>query len=75
MMKEHPTHEQITARARKIYVESGCLPRHDIDNWLQAEYELLQLPVRELAKLPPPKSRNNKRRYQSIPELVKVALL
>ena len=75
MMKEHPTHEEITARAREIYVESGCLPGHDLDNWLQAEYELLQLPVRELAKLPPPKFRNTKRRYKSVTEVVKVALL
>ena len=75
MMKEHPTHEQITARAREIYVASGRLPGHDLDNWLQAEYELLQLPVSELAKLPPPKSGKNKRRYKSVTEVVKVALL
>ena len=75
MIKEQPTHEEIAARAREIYVESGCLPGHDIDNWLQAEYELLQLPVCQLAKLPPPKSRKNKRRYKSVTEVVRVALL
>jgi hypothetical protein len=35
-----PTHEEIAHRARAIYEESGQLPGHDLDNWLQAETEL-----------------------------------
>ena len=35
-----PTHEEIAQRARAIYEESGSLPGHDLDNWLQAETEL-----------------------------------
>jgi hypothetical protein len=42
----HPTNTEITTRAREIYHASGCQPGHDMDNWLQAEYELRQLPVR-----------------------------
>jgi hypothetical protein len=59
MKPKSPSHAEIAARAQQLYQQSGCLPGHDVDNWLQAEYELLQLPVRELAKLPPPKPRKN----------------
>jgi hypothetical protein len=46
-----PTYEQIAARAYQIYLERGCQHGHDLDDWLQAEYELLQLPVDKLAKM------------------------
>jgi hypothetical protein len=39
--QEHkPTHEEIAARARAIYEQSGRLPGRDVQNWLQAEAEL-----------------------------------
>ena len=75
MSTTRPTHEEIAARAQEIYLESGRKPGHDLDNWLQAEYELMQLPIRELAKLPPPKPSNHKRRYKSVTEVVRLALL
>jgi hypothetical protein len=37
-----PTEEQIAARARAIYEARGSLPGHDLQNWLQAETELLR---------------------------------
>lgn len=74
-MKERPTHKQIAVRAREIFIESGCLAGHDVDNWLQAEYELLELPVRELAELPPPPPNKNKTRRKSVTEVVRLALL
>ena len=36
-----PTEEQIAARARAIYEMSGGAPGHDLENWMQAEAELL----------------------------------
>jgi hypothetical protein len=36
-----PTEEQIAVRARAIYEARGSLPGHDLENWLQAEMELL----------------------------------
>ena len=36
------THEQITERAYQIYLANGCQAGHAEDDWLQAEYELLQ---------------------------------
>jgi hypothetical protein len=36
-----PTEEQIAARARAIYEARGSSPGHDLENWLQAETELL----------------------------------
>lgn len=35
-----PTHDQIAARARAIYEQSGRVPGRDLQNWLQAEAEL-----------------------------------
>ena len=44
MKSKHPSEEEIRKRAREIYLEHGRKPGHDIDNWLQAEYELTRLP-------------------------------
>jgi len=46
-----PSPEQIRARAYQPYMERGQQPGHAMDDWLQAEYELLQLPVHKLAEL------------------------
>lgn len=73
---KHPviTQELIGARAYQIYLERGCQPNHDWDDWLQAEYELTQLPVRELVKLvealPPPE----KPKPKSLLEVVRLAM-
>jgi hypothetical protein len=75
MTNKRPTHEEIAARAHQIYMESDCLPGHDLDNWLQAEYELMQLPVRELAKLPPPAPSKGKPKHKSVIEVVRLAML
>jgi hypothetical protein len=36
-----PTHEEIARRAREIYERSGRRPGRDLENWLQAERELI----------------------------------
>ena len=51
MSAPRPTAEQIRHRAYQLYRERGGMPGHEIDDWLQAEYELTQLPIRKLAKL------------------------
>jgi hypothetical protein len=48
-----PTAEAIRRRAYQLYCERGGAPGHEIDDWLQAEYELTQLPIRKLAELEP----------------------
>jgi len=55
-----PTEEQIRSRAYEIFVQSGCQPGHDMDNWLQAENELMEFPVRRIAELEPPKGKRAK---------------
>ena len=60
MTFKHPTEEQIRQRAHEIFVQHGCQPEHDVDNWLQAEYELMQLPIRKIVELNPPKARQGK---------------
>ena len=38
----HPTREEVELRAYQIYIERGCTGGHDVDDWLQAEHELLE---------------------------------
>ena len=47
-----PSEAAIRARAYEIYLERGGRSGHDADDWLQAEYELMQLPIREIAEMP-----------------------
>ena len=37
-----PTTEEITQRAYEIFLGRGAEPGHDLDDWLQAESELLR---------------------------------
>jgi hypothetical protein len=69
-----PTHQDVAARAYQIYVERGRLPGHDVDDWLQAEYELMQLPIRKLAEMKPPQVPSGKPRKRSIIDLVHAAM-
>jgi hypothetical protein len=75
-MQRQPTTEEIAARAYQIYLERGRTNGHDVDDWMQAEYELMQLPVRMLAELEPPKAPrgNGKAKSKSIIELVRTAM-
>jgi len=34
-------HEQIEARAHEIYLARGAEPGHELDDWLQAESEIM----------------------------------
>jgi Protein of unknown function (DUF2934) len=74
MTQPSPTREQIAARAYQIYLERGRTDGHDVDDWMQAEYELLQLPVRKLAELEPPSAPRGKAKSRSIIELVQTAM-
>ena len=67
-----PTHEQIAWRANQISLERGSQPGHEIDDWLQAEYELMQLPVRKIAEMEPARRKNGNQR--ALVGLVQVAL-
>lgn len=67
-----PTYEQIAARAYQIYLERGCQHGHDSDDWLQAEYELMQLPVDKVAKM---KTAPAKRSSPSLVQVVRSALM
>ncbi len=66
-----PTFEQIAARAYQIYIERGRQHGHDMDDWLQAEYELLQLPVDKLVKVKPAQAMTVRR---SVIHVVRAAL-
>ena len=40
--ERHPTHEEIELRAFQIYVGRGGAPGNDLEDWLQAEFELIE---------------------------------
>jgi hypothetical protein len=69
-----PTHQEIAARAYQLYLERGFQPGHDLDDWLQAEYELMRLPIRKLAEITPPPPSPGKPRKKSIIDLVHAAM-
>jgi hypothetical protein len=35
-------HEAIRRRAEEIYIQSGKIPGHDLENWTKAEHEILE---------------------------------
>jgi hypothetical protein len=70
-----PTEEQVRARAYQIYQGRGYQPGHDMDDWLQAEYELIQLPVHKIAELHPSKPGRKGARKLALVSLVQAALL
>ena len=75
MQYPRPTHQEIAARAYQLYLERGRLSGHDLDDWLQAEYELMQLPIRKLAEMEPsPLVLPDKLRKRSIIDLVHAAM-
>jgi hypothetical protein len=53
-----PSQEQIRVRAFELYLERGRQPGHELDDWLQAEFELYHWPIR-VARLLPIKLRRN----------------
>ena len=74
MTQQSPRPEQIAARAYQLYLERGRTDGHDVDDWLQAEYELIQLPVRKLAEIDQPTLARGRQKTRSIVELVRTAL-
>jgi hypothetical protein len=71
----YPSEEQVRVRAYQLYLERGGQHGHDADDWLQAEYELMQLPIQKIARLDaaPPKRKEN--RKLALVNLVQAALL
>ncbi len=42
IVERHPTREEIELRAYQIYVERGGAQGNDLEDWLQAELELIE---------------------------------
>jgi len=71
----YPTEEQVRARAYQLYLDRGGQHGHDRDDWLQAEYDLMQLPIQKIAKIEPAASRKKESRKLALVNLVQAALL
>lgn len=75
MKIKKPTHEQIAARAYELYVNRGRIDGYDMDDWLQAEYELMQLPMHMIAEMDPlPAPAHGRRPPRSLVEVVRTAM-
>jgi hypothetical protein len=70
-----PAEEQIRARAHEIYLARGGQPGHEMDDWLQAEYELIRLPVRKIVELESPPPKRSRKRRSALVALVQLAML
>ena len=70
-----PTEGQIRARAYQLYQARGRQPGHEVDDWLQAEYELIQLPIHKIAELHPSRPGRNGASRLSLVNLVQAALV
>ncbi len=68
-----PSHVAIAARAYELYVQRGRLDGYEVDDWLQAEYELMQLPVEKIAELDAPKDKDKK--HRSLVNAVRSAMM
>jgi len=71
----YPTEEQVRARAYQLFLERGGQHGHDTDDWLQAEYELVQLPIQKIAKLDAVTPKRKERRKLALVNLVQAAVL
>ena len=38
----HPSEQEIAIRAHELFLERGCADGHDIEDWLEAERELIE---------------------------------
>ena len=71
----HPAEEQIRMRAYELFQSRGGQPGKAMDDWLQAEYELRQLPIAKLAELKPVGYTSRGLQVSSLIALVQAALL
>lgn len=71
----YPTDEQIRLRAYQLYESRGCQNGNAMDDWLQAEYELIQLPIAKIAELNPVGSPKSWPRTSPLIALVQAAML
>lgn len=52
--ESRPTHEQIAQRAKALYEQSGRVPGRDLENWLQAESQLIAAARKAVPESQPP---------------------
>jgi len=70
----YPSAEQVRARAYQLYLERGGQHGHDADDWLQAEYELMQLPIQKIAKLDAATPKRKESRKLALVNMVQAAV-
>ena len=70
-----PTPDQIAVRAYELFLQRGWLHGHDVDDWLQAEYELMQLPVRKIVESAPPQPRKRKTTQSALVSAIHAAMI
>jgi hypothetical protein len=65
MSERQPSTEEIARRAYAIFLSRGGQHGYDVDDWLQAEYELRKMPTSQVAPFQAPvpvKNRGGRKR-------------
>ena len=75
MSQDRPSEEQIRSRAYEIYLKRGGQPGNETDDWLQAEYELIQLPTANVATLEPSLLKDPVHHPKTLVRIVRAALM
>jgi len=70
-----PREAEIRTRAYQIYESRGRQPGNDMDDWLQAEYELMELPIARIAEIKPARSAMRGVHASALIALVQAAFL
>ena len=73
MSVTQPTQARIAARAYELYVQRGRQDGYEMDDWLQAEYELMQMPMDKIAEMDAPKAKD--RKHRSLVNVVRAAMM
>jgi hypothetical protein len=74
VVRQLPTQEEIAQRAKQIFQDRGSQSGHEVDDWLQAEYELVQLPVNKIAEIAPAQANKGRIRNSALVSIVQFAL-
>jgi hypothetical protein len=66
MQENRSIEEQTRTRAYELYLRRGCQHGNDMNDWLQAEYEVRQLPSHSISQLQPPKPEKGRASKRSL---------
>ena len=70
MTSGYPTEEQVRQRAHQIFLQRGSLTEHAIDDWVQAENDLMRVGGSKIVYLPPTETKKTGGEQEMQPQAV-----